>query len=137
MPKKLKIASIYLVGFSYIAVGLTHFFKTDFFVAIMPPYIPLHLELVYASGFVEIVLGSLLMIPKCQKYAAWGIITLLIAVYPANIYLAFNEVPQKELNVSPFMVSWVRLPLQFVFIVIAYWHTKVLDKNHSSISDKN
>ena len=126
MQKKLKIASIYLMGFSYIAVGIIHFLNTDFFLAIMPPYIPsnLHLGLVYASGLIEILLGSLLMIPKYQKHAAWGIILLLIAVYPANIYLAFDEAPQKALDVSSFMVSWVRLPLQFVFIGIAYWQTK-------------
>lgn len=54
----------------------------------------------------------------------WGLILLLIAVYPANIYLAFNETPQIALGISPFMASWVRLPLQFVFIGLAYWFTK-------------
>ena len=64
------------------------------------------------------------MLEKYRKIAAWGIILLLIAVYPANIYLAFNEVPQKALDITPFVASWVRLPMQFVFIGIAYWHSK-------------
>lgn len=112
------------MGISYIAVGITHFANPDFFMAIMPPYLPWHLELVYLSGFFEILLGGLLMIKKYQRLAAYGIILLLIAVYPANIYLAFNEAPQKALEISPFLASWVRLPIQFIFIAIAFWHTK-------------
>ncbi len=116
--------SIYLMGISYIAVGITHFISTDFFLAIMPPYLPCHLELVYLSGFFEILLGGMLFFKRLRFYAGWGLIFLLIAVFPANIYLAFNEEPQKVLEASPFMVSWVRLPIQFVLIWIAYWHTK-------------
>jgi len=121
---KLKQASIYLMGFSYILVGIFHFVKADFFLNIMPPYLPFPLALVYLSGAIEILLGSLLMVKKYQTYAAWGLVLLLIAVYPANIYLAFNEAPQKALEVSAFAASWVRLPMQFVLLGIAYWHTK-------------
>ena len=121
---KIKLASIYLMSFSYIAVGINHFVNPDFFLNIMPPFLPLHLELVYLSGFFEILLGGMLLVKKLRFYAGWGLILLLIAVYPANIYLAFNEEPQKLLEISPFLASWVRLPLQFVFIGIAYWHTK-------------
>ena len=64
------------------------------------------------------------MIEKYRKVAAWSLILLLIAVYPANIYLAYDENAQKALEISSFMASWVRLPLQFVFIGIAYWHSK-------------
>ena len=112
------------MALSYIAVGILHFANPAFFLNIMPPYFPFHLELVYLSGLIEIVLGTGLAIKKTQHYAAWGIIFLLIAVFPANIYLAFNEAPQQALKVSAFIVSWVRLPMQFVFIGIAYWHTK-------------
>ena len=98
--------------------------KKDFFINIMPPYIPYHLQLVYLSGGFEILLGLLLLLKHSRIYAAWGLILLLIAVYPANIYLAFNEAPQQALNISSFLASWVRLPLQFVFIGFAYWQTK-------------
>jgi uncharacterized membrane protein len=121
---KLKKASIYLMGCSYILVGILHFANTTLFLNIMPPYLPFHLELVYLSGATEILLGSLLMLKKYQTYAAWGLVLLLIAVYPANIYLAFNKVPQEALEVSAFAVSWVRLPIQFVLLGLAYWHTK-------------
>jgi uncharacterized membrane protein len=121
---KIKLVSIYVMSFAYVWIGTQHFIDSQFFMNIMPPYLPWHLELVYISGFFEILLGILLLIKKFRFYAGWGLILLLIAVYPANIYLAFNDAPQKLLDVSPFMVSWVRLPLQFVLIGIAYWHTK-------------
>ena len=103
------------------------------FLKIMPPYIPYHLELLYISGIFEILLGSLLLFNRTRKYAAYGLILLLIAVFPANIYLAFNEEPQKLISISSLMASWVRLPLQFVLIGIAYWHSKIIFNNHKTM----
>lgn len=122
--KLVKSVALYLSVIGYIYVGLLHFIQPDFFLKIMPPYLPYHLPLVYASGFIEITLGFCLLFKKIRFFTAWGLILLLIAVYPANIYLAFNETPQIALGISPFMASWVRLPLQFVFIGLAYWFTK-------------
>ena len=122
--KLVKSVALYLSVIGYVYVGLLHFIQPDFFLKIMPPYLPYHLPLVYASGFIEITLGVCLLFKKLRFFAGWGLILLLIAVYPANIYLAFNETPQIALGISPFMASWVRLPLQFVFIGLAYWFTK-------------
>ena len=122
--KIFKIATIYLMAYFYIKIGIDHFIDPSYYIKIMPPYIPLHLELVYISGVFEILLGSMLLFKKTRFYAGWGLILLLIAVYPANIYLAFNEKPQEALQISQFIASWIRLPLQFVFIAIAYWHSK-------------
>ena len=108
----------------YISAGINHFYNTNWFLKIMPPYIPYHLELVYISGLFEILLGLFLLLNKTRKYSAYGLIILLIAVFPANIYLAFNEEAQEFLNITSLMASWVRLPLQFVLIGIAYWHSK-------------
>jgi len=115
---------MYLMAVGMIYIGIVHFLDPDFFLKIMPPYLPWHLELVYISGFFEILLGILLLIKSYRTYAAWGLILLFLAVYPANIYLAFNESPQKALEISPFLASWVRLPIQFVLIALAYWYTK-------------
>ena len=122
--KLVKSVALYLSVIGYVYVGLLHFIQPDFFLKIMPPYLPYHLPLVYASGFIEITLGVCLLFKKLRFFAGWGLILLLIAVYPANIYLAFNETPQIALGIAPFMASWVRLPLQFVFIGLAYWFTK-------------
>jgi len=109
----------------YINVGIKHFTDPNWFLFIIPPYLStIGLELVYTSGFFEILLGILLLIPKYRRLAAFSLIILLVAVYPANIYLAFNKEPQEFLQVSAFKASWVRLPMQFIFLGLAYWHTK-------------
>ena len=117
--------SILIMSIFYINVGIKHFIDSDWFLYIIPPYLNfIGLELVYISGIFEILLGFLLLFPKYRKLSAYGIILLLIAVYPANVYLAFNEKAQQLIGISSFMASWVRLPLQFVLIGIAYIHSK-------------
>ena len=120
-----KILLTYIMGLGYIWVGISHFYNTDFFLKIMPPSFPFHLESVYLSGFFEIIFGMGIMIKFFRKYASLGLILLLIAVYPANIYLAFNEVAQNKIGISSFMASWVRLPIQFILIGLAYLVSKI------------
>ena len=121
----LKYISIYIMSILYVYVGINHFIDTKSFLIIIPPYLQtIGLEIIYLSGIFEIILGILLIIPKYRKIASYGIILLLIAVYPANIYLAFNEEPQNLMGISSFMASWVRLPLQFIFLGLAYWHSR-------------
>jgi len=118
-----KLIIIYLMGISYMLVGTTHFLYPSFFLKIMPPYFPIRLELVYLSGIFECVLGFFLFFPKTRKLASWGLIALLIAVFPANINLAQSEEAQQALEISSIMAV-VRLPFQFLFIGIAFWFTK-------------
>jgi len=123
--KSFKIISIITMSIFYINVGIKHFTDPNWFLFIIPPYLStIGLELVYTSGFFEILLGILLLIPRYRRLAAFSLIILLVAVYPANIYLAFNKEPQEFLQVSAFKASWVRLPMQFIFLGLAYWHTK-------------
>ena len=119
-----KFITIVLMSLFYINVGIQHFVDPNWFVQIMPPYLPLHYEAVYLSGFFEILFGLMLLYNKTRYIAAWGLILLLIAVYPANIYLAFNKIPQEAIGISAFAASWVRLPIQFIFLGLAYWHSK-------------
>jgi uncharacterized membrane protein len=84
---RLKIASKFILAFFMIGAGVMHFARPDFYLKIMPPYLPAHYELVLLSGVCEVVLGILLLVPKVSKLAAWGIIALLIAVFPANIHI--------------------------------------------------
>ena len=113
--------SVYVMGIFYIIVGIKHFQDPSWFVQIVPPILPYKYELVYISGFFEVLLGILLMIPRFQSIAAKGLMALLICVYPANIYLA--QTNGAVLGISPF-IAWGRLPFQFVFIGLAYWHSK-------------
>ena len=84
-----KIVLIGLAAF-FINVGVDHFVNPDFYISIMPPAFPLHAEAVYISGFFEIVGGIGVLIPSLRKSAGWGLLALLVAVYPANIYMALT-----------------------------------------------
>ena len=117
-----KLITIYLMSFFYILFGIKHFINVEWFMKIMPPYLPYHKSLVYLSGAFEILFGIMLLFEKTRFLGAWGLILLLIAVFPANIYLA--QTNGAALNTSP-AVAWGRLPLQAVFIGLAYWHSKV------------
>ena len=118
--------AIYIMSFFYINVGVKHFIDPDWFLFIIPPYLTfIGLELVYLSGIFEITLGILILFSKYRKIASYGIILLLIGVYPANIYLAFNDLPQQQIGISSFAASWVRLPIQFILIGIAYYQSKL------------
>ena len=116
-----KVISVYVMGIFYIMVGIKHFQDPSWFVQIVPPILPYKYELVYISGIFEVLLGILLMIPRFQSIAAKGLMALLICVYPANIYLA--QTNGVALGISP-LIAWGRLPFQFVFIGLAYWHLK-------------
>mgnify|MGYP004181888399 FL=1 len=125
MIKVIKYISIYLMVYFYISVGIRHFTDPNWFLYIIPPYLEfIGIELVYLSGFFEVMLGTLLIFKKTRKIGAYGLILLLIAVYPANIYLALNESPQELIGISSFAASWIRLPIQFILIGLAYWHSK-------------
>lgn len=121
LTHKLKV--VYFMSISYVAVGVTHFTNSDFFLHIMPDYLPWHLELVYLSGICEIFLGILILFQQTRKLAGWGLIALLIAVFPANIYLAQSLQAQQALEISSEMAI-ARLPFQLLFISIAFWFTK-------------
>ena len=108
----------YALAIFFILADLNHFLHTDFYVRIMPPYLPWHQFLVYFSGALEIVLAVGLLIPRLTSLSAWGLIALLIAVFPANIHMALHPDLFPEFN--PTML-WLRLPLQFVLIAWVYW----------------
>lgn len=100
-----------------VVAGLLHFIATDTYVSIMPGYLPWHKELVYISGIFEIAGGLGLLAPRTRKLAGWGLIALYIAVLPANLNMALNNIQPESFTV-PLALLWARLPLQLVLI---YW----------------
>ena len=116
----------------YVTVGIKHFTSTDFFVAIVPPIITWKEEAVLVSGFIEVILGVLLLFNQTRKLAAWGIILLLIAVFPANIYLCFSEIARETLNISKNQALF-RIPFQIPLMIISYWHSKETHSKQLSI----
>jgi len=117
----MKLVLLVLFGAFFIVAGITHFTNQAFFTAIVPPYLPWPVALVVISGIAEIGLGVLLLIRRTSRLAAWGLIALLIAVFPANVHMAMN--PQLYPDTSPTALL-IRLPLQGVLIAVAYWFTR-------------
>lgn len=115
----------YPLGALFVGSAILHFASPDGFVRLMPPFLPYHLELVYISGLVEGTLGALLLIPRTQRLAAWGLIPTLVAIFPANIYGALTASTDHPAmpGIGP-ELAWLRLPLQLVLIAWAYWYTR-------------
>ncbi len=116
--KKLALLGL---GVFFVGGGVNHFLNPDFYVGIMPPYLPAHLELVYLSGVFEILGGILVLVPRVRAVAGWGLVVLLLAIFPANIHMALSPEQFPEL---PVFAHYLRLPLQAVFIAWAYWATR-------------
>jgi uncharacterized membrane protein len=117
----IKTLARWLFGIFFIAAGANHFINPGFYIRMMPGYLPWHAELVAISGVAEIALGALLLVPRFQAAAAWGLIALLIAVFPANLNMALNA--EQFPTVSP-TALWLRLPVQGLLIACAYWYTR-------------
>lgn len=118
--KIIKTILKWIFALIFITAGTLHFVHSEVFVKIVPPVLPFPLFLVYLSGICEIVLGIALLTLKYARLAAWGLIALLIAVFPANVYMALN--PQLFSDINPSLL-YLRLPLQLVLIAWAYWFT--------------
>lgn len=106
--------------------GILHFTHTATFASMVPEALPAPDLLVYVSGLFELALAAGLLIARTRKLAAWGLIALLVAVFPANIGMALN--PERGLVGIPLAIPevllWLRLPLQFVLIAWAKRHTR-------------
>jgi uncharacterized membrane protein len=122
--KIVKRVLLFVMAAFYVVGGIQHFRVPDFYIPMMPPYLPWHAQLVFLSGVAEVLCGIGVLIPATRKYAAWATIALLIAVFPANIHVAVNNVPVFGATEGPGPIGFVRLPFQLVLIAWAWWYTK-------------
>lgn len=111
---------LYLMGLVYLLAGLNHFRNPKLYLRIIPPYVPKPKWINMLVGIAEVMLGIGLCIAKFTSVSAWGIIVLLIAVFPANLYMYTHE--KAHLGV-PKMVLLFRLPMQLLLILWAYLYT--------------
>jgi uncharacterized membrane protein len=116
----LKIGGKCVFATLFLVAGAGHFVSPGSFVKIVPPYLPFPRELVFASGVFEVVLAVLLLLPQTTRVAAWGLIALLVAVFPANVYMYQH----RELFQIPPLVLLLRLPLQVLLIAWAWAYTR-------------
>ena len=105
----------------FIAGGVNHFAHADFYLPMMPDYLPSHVLLVQSSGVAEVILGAALLVPRLERLAAWGILALLVAVFPANLHMALH--PDRFPAMAPAML-WLRLPLQLPLLAWAWVYTR-------------
>jgi len=114
----MRLVSVYLLAGLFVVAGIAHFVRPQLFVRIVPPYLPAPLLLVYVSGAFEVLGGLGLLVPGTRVLAGWGLIALLIAVFPANVHMALYP------EAFPHIPAWglyARLPLQFVLMGWVYW----------------
>jgi uncharacterized membrane protein len=111
----------YALAVFFVLAGINHFVSPDFYLQMMPAYLPWHEELVVLSGVLEVGGGLCVLAPSIREAAGRGLVLLLIAILPANVNMAlhpelFPDIPEWAL--------YARLPLQLVFIGWAWWATR-------------
>lgn len=111
---------LYVMAFIYLIAGLNHFKNPKLYLKIIPPYFPNPKAMNNISGLAEVILAILLCIPLLSGYAAWGIISLLIAVFPTHLYMFYDKKAGMNL---PKWVLFLRMPLQLMLIFWAYQYT--------------
>lgn len=107
-----------MLALFFALAGLNHFRNPQPYLGMMPPYVPFHEALNLISGAAEVAGAIGLLITALRRAAAWGLMALLIAVFPANIQVALHGWPGVSL---PVWVLWARLPLQFVLLAWVYY----------------
>ena len=110
------------LSFLFINIGIDHFVNPDFYRNIMPAYLPMHTEAIYISGFFEILGGVAILFPKLRSMAGWGLVLLLIVVFPVNIHMAVNPNLFPDI---PLSFLYIRLLLQFIIIYWTYFATQL------------
>lgn len=122
----------YVMGLMYVATGIGHFLAPDLCEQAVPPQFPRPRLLVYLSGLAEIALGAGVLFERTRTRSAWGLVALLVAVFPANLYMASSDeftldgVPA-AFREPPDAALWARLPFQAVLIAWAWWYTNPED----------
>ena len=107
-------AGRWLLAIFFVVAGLNHFRDPAFYLAMMPPFLPAPDALNLISGVCEIAGGVGVLLPQTRRFAGWGLIALLIAVFPANIYAALQgHLP----GITQPWTLWARLPFQALFLL--------------------
>lgn len=123
-PRWLRPALRVVLALAMVSVGALHFITPDPFVRIVPAWLPAPLALVYVSGFFEILGGLGLLVPRARRAAAIGLCALYVAVFPANVNMAVNQIAIDPAKPIPPAALWLRLPFQALFIAWAWWARK-------------
>jgi uncharacterized membrane protein len=113
----------WLLGGFLFVTGVGHFVVADEFIRQVPSWLPWPALLVSVSGVAELAGALGLQIERTRRWAAWGLVALFVAVFPANLHVALHDLSPTRMHL-PQWVLWARLPFQLVFIVWAWWYTR-------------
>ena len=115
---------LYVMSAAYCFAGFNPLLNPEFYLAIMPTGLPSPDWLHVIAGLFEIVLGVYVLEPRTRILAAWGLIALLIAVFPATVYMAQANIGPEGPGTGAGTMNWVRLPIQAVLVAWAWWYTR-------------
>lgn len=121
--KPLKILLCWLIAIFFTFAGVLHFVQDNSFAAIVPPLLPFPKLIVWITGLIEIVLAVMIIMPKFRALAGAIFAPYLLAVLPANIYMAIENIPLGDMAASP-AALWIRVALQFPLIALIYWASR-------------
>jgi uncharacterized membrane protein len=116
--------ALWLLGLAFVGAGMAHFRNPAFYLSMMPPWLPAPALLVQVSGVFEVLGGIGVLVPATRTFSGWGLVALLVAVFPANVHMAMHPDPAAQGNV-PAAMLWLRLPLQGVIIAWVVWAAKL------------
>jgi uncharacterized membrane protein len=119
-----KRAALVLLGVLMMGVGVDHFLNPTPFERIVPSWLPSPAMLVAVSGVFEVLGGVGVLVPRTRRFAAWGLVALYVAVFPANVNMAIHHIQLSPTDALPVWAMWARLPFQALFIAWAYWFTR-------------
>ncbi len=122
--RSLKTIARLIMSILFILASTLHFTASEAELKIIPAFLPMRREALYITGVLELLGGVGLLVPnhKVQRAASWGLVALLVAIFPANVYQAVAGIKLGGFMNSP-LYLWGRLPFQAVFIVWALWCT--------------
>lgn len=120
MKRRLRLISIPVLALFFIVAGLNHFRDPAPYLGMMPKWLPWPDKLHLIAGAAEVAGGLGVLIPALRRPAAWGLLLLLVAIFPANLQVALHGWPGAPFAVAPWML-WARLPLQAVLMAWVWW----------------
>jgi uncharacterized membrane protein len=119
--KNLKILGLYLMAGFYLFGGINHFWTPEFYLPLIPGYLPVPELLNILAGMAEIVLGTGLLIPYMRKWAAWGVIAMLLAFIPSHVYFIQIGSCIPDVLCAEEWMGWVRLLLIHPLLIAWAW----------------
>ena len=105
----------------FLFTGASHFSSMKYdLLAMIPNPLPRGLWVIYATGALEIAGAIGLLIPRLRRLAAVCLALLLVALFPANVYAALQDIPLRGKPPTPL---WLRAPMQLFWIGMLWWTT--------------